>query len=148
MVDETQNTNGFNASSEAKRPEGSATDRIKDYGKKATQPLIDLLQKYQGDITPLIGSINTGIQGAISALETESASESDRQVSVYFRDASTWFSDVQDKFKFQSTDEFMSFLEEEGRKHPAMIFAVSYIVGLVLGRAGRHVGSIAKQELH
>jgi hypothetical protein len=68
---------GANASSTMdslrnKLPAG-AESKFREYGKKSMAPLVDLLNKYQGDITPYFNAVGKGLQGAVDALSTPSS---------------------------------------------------------------------------
>ena len=116
--------------------------RFKDLGKKSLAPLVDLVHRYQGDITPYMSAIDVGIQGAINALrdvQGEEGSTVNQSVAQWFTDAQSWFGGAKEKLASKSSTDLLNFLETEARQRPAVMFASSYVIGLVVGRLGRHL---------
>ncbi|HXH29838.1 MAG TPA: hypothetical protein VNJ01_03395 [Bacteriovoracaceae bacterium] len=173
MIDNNNSSFG-NSESESDtnlpRTEANASNtesKLKDYGKKSLAPLIDLVSKYKGDINPYFSAIGRGLQGAVSALDGNSSSESmnssintsssktssasssvgsevgseaDQIVAGWFRDASGWFTGAQEKIASGNAKELLNYLEAEAAKSPGLMFSTSYVVGLFVGRMGRHLG--------
>ena len=145
--------------------------KIRDYGKKSLAPMIDLVSKYKGDITPYFSAIGKGLQGAVTALEgnsgmnsgmssgmssdsassmntssssSESSSQADQVVAGWFRDANGWFTGAQEKISSGNAKDLLTYLEAEAAKSPGLMFSTSYVVGLFFGRLGRHLGRAGK----
>jgi hypothetical protein len=119
--------------------------KFKEFGKKGLAPLVDLVHRYQGDITPYLSAIDVGIQGAIDALrnaEGEQAEATHQSVAQWFTEAQTWFGGAKEKLSSKSPSDLLNFLETEARQRPAVMFASSYVVGLVVGRLGRHLARL------
>lgn len=119
--------------------------KFKEFGKKGLAPLVDLVHRYQGDITPYLSAIDIGIQGAIDALknaEGEQGQATHQSVAQWFTDAQSWFGGAKEKLASKSSSDLLNFLETEARQRPAVMFASSYVVGLVVGRLGRHLARL------
>jgi len=119
--------------------------KLKQYGKKSLAPLVDLLHKYKDQVNPYVESINKGLQGASSSL-AESTTDSDRAVYGWFNDATNWFNGARDKLNNEDPKELLNYLEEQAKERPGLMFATSYVTGLVFGRLGRHMGRIVKSS--
>src|SRR5665647_7577 len=130
MTSEFQNNQNFNQTSEAELPQSgvNASDRVKEYGKKSFAPFIDVLHKYQGEITPYFSALDKALQGAINALKNESGqgTEAEKMVSEWFSEASQWFNQAKSKFEATDSNALMNYLQEQGRNKPAVMFATSY----------------------
>lgn len=114
---------------------------MKGFGRKGLAPIIEVFTKHQGDLTPYVQSIDKALSAAITALNSESATEADRTVGSWVTQASTWMMSANDRLKSTNPKDLLNFLEEEARTRPGLMFSVSYAAGLLFGRVGRHVGS-------
>ena len=129
------------------KSEGSpiAKTKLKQYGKKSLAPLVDLLHKYKDQINPYMSALDKGLQGACNALNTQgqpSSVEAEKVVEGWFRDANNWFNGARDKLSTDNPRDLLNYLEEQARDKPGLMFATSYVAGLVFGRLGRHIGRI------
>lgn len=122
----------------SKLPEG-AESKLKDYGKKSLAPVLDLVHKYQDDISPYFTAIQKGLQGALNAFNQEGGEEAEKVVAGWFREASEWFTTAGEKLRSQEPRDLLNYLEEQGRKSPGLLFSSSYIAGIAFGRMGRHI---------
>ena len=128
---------------------------IKEYGKKSLSPLINLVSKYKNEISPYFVSIGKGLSGAADSLgnfapeqgensgdtiQTSTNASVEQTVSDWFREAANWFEGANKRLETGSAQELLDYLEEQAKKHPAIMFSSSYIVGLLFGRIGRHIG--------
>lgn len=134
---------------------GNVPHKYKEYGKKSLAPLVDLLHRYKGDIDPYVAALSKGLDGAINsfkeaAAETpgldKRAQDAERAVQGWFRDASEWFNGAKQRLQSENPKELLNYLEEQGRKRPAVLFASSYVVGMIVGRLGRHVVRIKQSS--
>lgn len=121
--------------------EADLKSRFADYGKKSLMPLVDLLSRYKGDISPYSSSILRAFDGAIQALENNEENESANQrVLGWVRDAREWVNGSTDKLQNGSAKDFITYLEREAERNPGLMFSASYVVGMLFGRVGRYVG--------
>lgn len=146
--------------------------KLKQYGKKSLAPLVDLLHRYKDQINPYMEALDKGLQGACSSfnssadnsvnssinssISTPNASrimnakpqsnEAEKVVSGWFREASDWFQGARDKMSTEDPKDLLNYLEEQAKRSPGLMFATSYVAGLVFGRLGRHIGRIKARE--
>lgn len=141
MINDTQNQNVEQESSEANRLGQSRRGaKLKEYGKEAYGPLVNIIYKYQDEITPFFASLEKALEGAISALSDEESTEADRMIGDWISDARQSLTEGKDRIQGKDKSEIISFVEDQARQKPALAFASSYVVGLFLGRIGRHIG--------
>jgi hypothetical protein len=114
--------------------------KLKEYGKKSLAPLTDLVHKYKGDINPYVAAIGKGLQGAINALNEGEANDAERKIGQWFQEANEWFNGVKGKLEATEAKDLLNYLEEEAKKSPGLMFSVSYVAGLAIGRVGRQLG--------
>lgn len=122
-----------------------AKTKLKQYGKKSLAPLVDLLHKYKDQINPYMSALDKGLQGACNAFSVQgqpSSVDAERVVEGWFRDANSWFNGARDKLSTDNPKDLLNYLEEQARDKPGLMFATSYVAGLVFGRLGRHIGRI------
>jgi hypothetical protein len=117
----------------------STTDKLKDYGKESLSPFLTLLHKYQGQLNPYMKSLVIALKGGAEALQGDAPNEADKFLCQWFSDAANWVGQAEEKLKSGNTEEFVHFIEEQGRKHSGLMFSASYLTGIFLGRIGRHV---------
>ena len=60
---------------------------FKEFGQKGIAPLVDVLNKYRGEIDPYFSSIGIGLRGAADSIEKDGGEES---IASWFRELSTW----------------------------------------------------------
>ena len=151
MINNTENSEFDGSGSEANVPFNEASvsgsiknnmpmDKLKEYGKQAYAPLIKVVHKYQGEITPYISALAKGLQGGVDALSGDSASEADRFVAGWFREASEGLSQARTKLESKDINQLVSFIETQAKDRPSLMFTSSYLTGLFFGRIGRHIG--------
>ena len=115
--------------------------KLKQYGKKSLAPLVNLVHKYKDQINPYMMALDKGLQGACNSF-TANGQESlgaEKVVSGWFNEASTWFKGAQEKIHTEDPKDFLNYLEEQAKDKPGMMFATSYVAGLIFGRLGRHI---------
>lgn len=115
-------------------------NKLKEYGKHGLAPLTQLAQKYQGELGPYLSAISKAFNAGAESLKSEEASETEKSLSRFFSEASVWFENAKEKLGNNNNNEIFSFIEDEGQKHPGMLFSASYLAGIFLGRVGRHLG--------
>lgn len=138
MMNNTQNQEFDGNTSEANRLTGG--QKIKEYGKQAYRPIVEVVHKYQDEITPFISALVKGLQGGVSALSQDNASTADKTVAGWFREAADGLEEARNKVESQDLNQLVSFVEDQARKRPSLMFSSSYITGLFFGRIGRHIG--------
>lgn len=138
--------------------------KLKQYGKKSLSPLVDLLHKYKEQINPYMMALDKGLEGACSsfssqqesnaqnwkaspdgtskATTSQTNSEAEQIVSGWFREATDWFKGAREKMSTENPKDLLDYLEEQAKSRPGLMFATSYVAGLVFGRLGRHIGRI------
>jgi hypothetical protein len=120
--------------------------KLKEYGKKAYGPLLNVVFKYQDEFTPYLNALSKGLQGGAEALEQASASEPERYVARFFREASKGLKVACEKLEAKDINALTKFLTEQGEQRPSLMFSTSYVAGLFFGRLGRHIGHIKTNE--
>jgi hypothetical protein len=153
MINETGNTENTNFADEggpsSYETSGSSSSRIgqvKDLGKKSLEPLVGVLSRHKGDFSPYLDALTKALQSGVQSLQGEESSDAEKFIAQYLTDGADWLGQWKDKLHVNSPDEFMSLLEEEGKKHPAILFGASYFAGLILGRFGRHLGKTMRSS--
>lgn len=139
--------NQFNEESrEANVPGGEASNsrlskaKLKEYGKQGLSPLVEIAQKYQGDIDPYLSAISKALNAAAGSISQDDSNEAEKSIGNLCTEAANWFEDAKGRLGNKNYSDFLSFIEEEGRKHPGILFSASYLAGIFLGRIGRHIG--------
>lgn len=115
----------------------SRSGRYKEYGKKSLAPLIDLVHRYKGDVNPYVEAIGRAMRAASESLAANQT-EADKTVAGWFNEAQNWFEGVKGKLESKNPSDLLNYLEAEAKNKPGVMFATSYMVGLVFGRLGRH----------
>ncbi len=133
---ETEKLDQFNTPGKS----SSTKNKVKDVGRKSLGPIVDVLQRHSADINPYIDAIGRALKAGVDSLHQESASDADRTVGGWFGEASVWIEDIKTRFESTSASDLMTYLEQESRKRPVFMFAISYVAGRGLGRIGRHIG--------
>lgn len=136
----------FNESSgEGKNP--ISVSRLKEYGQKAYGPLINVVFKYQDELTPYLNALAKGLQGGEEALNKENSSEAEKYVSQFFREASNGLNEACQKLESKDVKAFSDYLSDVADRKPSIMFSTSYIAGLFFGRLGRHLASNKGKDL-
>ena len=141
----TENTSftdeAINTSYEANSGQTSGIGgQVKELGKKSLEPILEVLTRHKSDFSPYLNSLTKALKSGAQSLEGEESSDADRFISQYFTEGADWIAQWKDKLSGSSPDQIMHFLEDEGRKKPAVLFGASYFAGVILGRFGRHLG--------
>lgn len=153
MINETGNTENTSFSDEApatptQSPKSVNSNPSFGLGKKSLGPLLNVLAKHKSDVSPYLDALTKALIAAAESLKGEEAPEAETFVAGYFSDGAAWLARWKDKLAGQSPDDILTFLEEEGQKHPAILFGTSYVAGLMLGRFGRHIGKSMKENIN
>ena len=128
----------FNESSgEGKNP--ISVSRLKEYGKKAYGPLINVVYKYQDEFTPYLNALAKGLQGGVETLNKEGSSDAEKYVSQFFQEASNGLNEACQKLESKDAKAFSDYLSDIAERKPSIMFSTSYIAGLFFGRLGRHI---------
>lgn len=143
MIDDTGNTENTNFA-EGAGPSGFG--QMKDLGRKSLEPLMGVLSRHKGDFSPYLDAITKALKAGSESLQSEESSDAEKFIAQYFTDGADWIGQWKEKLSFNSPDEFMRMLEEEGRQKPAVLFGASYFAGLILGRFGRHLGKTVRNS--
>ena len=148
MINETGNTENTDFTDEVNNSPFEANSsqtsgvgsQVKELGKKGLGPLVRVLTKHKNDFSPYFDALTKALKSGADALQNDQSTHADKFISQYFTDGADWISQWKDKLSTNTPDQFMQFLEEEGRKKPAVLFGASYFTGIILGRFGRHLG--------
>lgn len=140
----TSNNNEFNQNDN--KAEGnlpleknqSLNSKFKDYGNKSLTPFVNLLHRYKKDFTPYIKAIRQGLDSACKSLD-QSEVQTDKTVSGWFREGSSWFNGIEEKVQSGNEKDLLKFFEQETHARPVVMFASSYVAGLIFGRLGKHM---------
>ncbi|MCM2349016.1 MAG: hypothetical protein NDI69_03280 [Bacteriovoracaceae bacterium] len=134
------NTNENTKFAEAEGANGPVSvSKLKEYGKKAYLPIVDVVYKYQDEFTPYLNALVKGLQGGVEKLNAENATEAEKYVSQFFREASDGLDQARQKLESKDVNAITNFLHEQTEKRPGIMFSTSYIAGLFFGRLGRHI---------
>ncbi|MFP5385532.1 MAG: hypothetical protein ACLGHN_05595 [Bacteriovoracia bacterium] len=113
--------------------------KLKEYGKKAYSPLINVVFKYQDEITPYLNALSKGLHAGVDALNKEGSNDQERYVSRFFREAADGIGQACEKLQSHDVKAFTTYLSDMADKKPSIMFSTSYIAGLFFGRLGRHM---------
>jgi hypothetical protein len=113
---------------------------------KSLGPLLEVLTRHKNDLSPYIDSFTKALKAGAQSLELEESSDADRFISQYFREGAEWIAKWKVKLSSSSPEQIRQFLEDEGRKKPAILFGASYFAGVILVRFGRHLGKAMRTE--
>jgi hypothetical protein len=139
MSDANQNTNSNGPSNGANGP--LSANKLKEYGKKAYAPLVDLVFNYQDEFTPYLQALNKGLQAGYKTLSQESSTEAEKYVGHFFQEAADACQIACDKIEAKDFEALTQFVSQQSEKRPGVMFGTSYIAGLIFGRLGRHLAS-------
>ena len=113
--------------------------KVMSYGQEALGPLWEVVGKHKETLLPYGQSAKKALDGAIRALSEESASKQDRKLCNMLEDLRNKTQSLESQS--MSASEFRSRIERITSEHPLVGFALSYAIGLIIGRGGRHVAS-------
>jgi hypothetical protein len=94
-INENDNTESTNMGSNGPMSVG----KLKEYGKQAYRPLIDVVTKYQDEFTPYLNALAKGLQSGCEALEKEDSSPAEKYVAQFFREASNGLHEASQKLE-------------------------------------------------
>jgi hypothetical protein len=132
-----EKSNADNDSSGANGPISST--KLKEYGKKAYGPLVDVVYKYQDEFTPYLNALAKGLQGGAKSLREDSTNEVNNYVAQLFQEASDGLKVANEKLESKDINAIGAFISEQSEKRPGVMFSTSYIAGLFFGRLARHL---------
>lgn len=112
--------------------------KLKDYGKKAYRPLIEVVYKYQDEFTPYLRALTRGLREGANSLKQESSNNAEKYVSQFFDEAAEGLQLACEKLEAKDVNELTSFISEQADKRPGVMFGTSYITGIFFGRLSRH----------
>jgi hypothetical protein len=121
-----------------------SVDKIKEYGKKAYGPLLNVLHKYQDEFAPYLNALAKGLQGGVDSLTKEGASGPEKYVSQFFQEAADGVNEASRKLESRDVNELSNYLSNVAEERPGLIFSTSYVVGIFFGRLAKNI--ITKQS--
>lgn len=145
MTNFKEEANADESATGAKNP--MTRERLKEYGKEAFTPMVNLLFKYQDQLAPYLNSIVKGLDAAARELRQETSSTEDNYIGNYFNDASRSLEGVVTKLNEKDVEKMNEFIKEQSDKHPGVMFGSSYVIGLVCSRIVRQSKKSKKQEI-
>jgi hypothetical protein len=114
-------------------------EKMKEYGKKAYLPLLSVVHKYQDEFTPYLDALSKGLRGGVERLEAADATDADRYVSRFFREAAEGIGDARRRLETRELSDLTAFVSDLAARKPSLTFSTSYIAGLFFGRLSRHI---------
>ncbi len=136
-----------NTPNEANRGRSSGVgEQVKELGIKSLGPLLEVLTRHKNDLSPYLDSFTKALKAGAQSLQHEESSDTDRFISEYFTEGAEWIAQWKVKLFSSSPEQIRQFLEDEGRKKPAILFGASYFAGVILGRFGRHLGKTMRTD--
>lgn len=145
MIDSNSGENQTETQSGANGPVSVA--KLKEYGKKAYTPLINVVSKYQDEFTPYLNALTKGLQGGVDCLEKESATEAERYVARFFKEAADGLRMAEEKLQSKDVNALSNYLSDFATRKPSVMFGSSYVVGLFFGRLSRHIINSRKSSM-
>jgi hypothetical protein len=148
MINETGNTENTDFADEGAFESHQTSDigRIKELGKKGLEPIFGVLSRHRGEFSPYFDALTKALNAGAQSLEGEGGNDVEKSIAGFFHEGADWLSQWKDKLATETPKDFLQFLEEEGKKRPALLFGVSYFGGLLLGRFGRHLGKTMRSS--
>lgn len=122
------------------RNKSARTERLKEVGRKSINPIYQVLQGYQDELIPYFAAVSRGFKESSLILQRPENNEAERVVGNWFAQVSSWSDSLKNRWQHTSKDELIHFLETEGRRHPGLMFGLSYLAGIGLGRFGKILG--------
>lgn len=136
-----------------------SVNKLKSCGKKSLSPLIELVHRYQDEITPYFEAISKGLQGGVDSLsrintgegqsnaqKVSDNSEVEKVVAGWFNEAAEGLNGFRSRLSSSNAQEIFDYIEAQAKKHPGFMFSSSYLAGLFFGRIGRHIGRKSYQQ--
>lgn len=114
-------------------------EALEDLGKKSLSPILDVFTRHRDDFTPYTAALHRALSAGAEALAGGGTSGAEKFIGDYFRTAADFVSDWEVKLRSRSPEEIYRFIEDEGKKHPLVLFGASYVAGAFLGRLGLHI---------
>ena len=146
MIDNTEESTASRPNEDSSSNERFS--RLTDFGKKGLAPVLEVLHRHQGDLGPYISAINRVFEASLKTLDTPDATDADRAVSGWVQEASSWFSGLKQKFESKNSNDLLTFIQEEAKSRPGLIFAFSYLTGVGFGRLGKYTVDANKSTVH
>ena len=137
MINNNEINNTDSSSSGANGP--VSVTKLKEYGKKAYLPLVEVVSKYQDEFVPYLNALAKGLQAGVETLSKEGSNDSERYVSQFFKEASDGLNKACEKLEAKDVNALTTFLSEQAEQRPSIMFSTSYVAGLFFGRLGRHI---------
>jgi hypothetical protein len=136
MININENTNS-ESNTGANGP--VSVTKLKEYGKKAYMPLVEVVNKYQDEFVPYLSALAKGLQSGVETLGKEGATEPEKYVSQFFKEASDGLNKACEKLQAKDANALATFLSDQAEQRPSLMFSTSYVAGLFFGRLGRHI---------
>ena len=114
-------------------------EKLKEYGKKAYAPLLNVVTKYQDEFTPYLNALVKGLQSGADSLCAENATDVEKYVGNVFKEANEGLKVAIQKLDEKDIKSLSTYLSEMAAKKPSLMFSTSYVTGLFFGRLGRHI---------
>lgn len=114
-------------------------DRLKEIGLKGLTPLLTVVQKHKNELNPYFEAIEKAMQAGVSSLNMTTGSVAEKKVGSWLADGASWVKEIKSKLETTQSRDLITYLENEARGRPGLMFAVSYVAGLAFGRIGRHL---------
>jgi hypothetical protein len=111
-------------------------DKLKDYGKKAYQPFIEILGRYQDEFTPYFEALATGLEAGAQKLTGEGAKSQEQYVANFFRESANVLNSACQSLRSKDYRALKEFIDEASKKNPSLIFSASYLMGMFFGKVG------------
>ncbi len=117
----------------------ASVEKLKEYGKKAYTPLLSVVHKYRDHFTPYLDALSHGLHASVERLEGEGATEADRFVSRFFRQAADGITEARQRLETKNLSDLTAYVAELANRRPGLMFSTSYVAGLFVGRLSRHI---------
>lgn len=115
--------------------------KVKEYGKEALLPFVDLLVKYQEALLPYLRFLSQGLHAGGDNLSAERSPSQVHAIRVaeYFLEASKGIDELIRILEKKDIDEMRRILTGLGNQRPGLAFSASYVAGLFVGRLFKHI---------
>lgn len=115
----------------------ASKDKLQEYGREGLAPIMDLIGRYGEEILAYVKHFETGLNEGAASLEGQGAEDEKRQVARWLKEGAKWMSKLEKKLENGDSEDLLNFIEEQGGRHPAALFASSLIAGGVVGAIGK-----------
>lgn len=115
----------------------ASKDKLQEYGREGLAPIMELFSKYGDEIVSYIKHFETGLDEGAASLEGEGAEAEKKQVATWLREGAKWVSKLENRLESGDSEALLSFIDEQGKNHPAALFASSLIAGGIVGAIGK-----------